>query len=177
MPTDFNLDDAIRKVKDFPVPGILYYDITSILLNPVAFAWCIDEMARRCAKLNINKIAALESRGFLFAAPLAVKLNLPLVMVRKAGKLPGKTISEKYALEYDIAEMEIQISDVDSQDNILIIDDLIATGGTIEATISLLKRQGAHIEEIMGVVGLPALKYQEKLAGYRIQTLINYLHE
>ncbi len=173
----FDLDGAIRKVQDFPIPGILYYDITSVLTNPPAFSWCLDEMERLYRGSSITSIAAIEARGFLFAAPLAQRLALPLVLLRKEGKLPGKTLSADYTLEYGVAKIELHQEDVKPEDRFLIVDDLIGTGGTIEATISLIEQCGAKVEDIFGIIGLPFLGYEKKLASYRVKTLLNYEQE
>jgi len=132
----FDLDSAIRKVPDFPKPGILFYDITSVLANPQAFAYCVEAMEDRYANQTIDAVAAIESRGFLFAAPFAYKRNIPILLVRKKGKLPGKTIAKKYALEYGEAEIEIHIDDIPQGGRVLIVDDLVATGGTLRASRS-----------------------------------------
>ena len=112
MTEGFNLDDAIRKVPDFPKKGILFYDITSILTNPDAFRFCIDSMAEIYEDEGLDAVAAIESRGFLFASPLCDRLSLPLVLVRKKGKLPGKTRTRKYELEYGEAEIEMHEADI-----------------------------------------------------------------
>jgi adenine phosphoribosyltransferase len=171
---DFNLDNAIRKIKDFPKPGILFYDITSIFTNSEAFKWVVDRSMEIYKNARIDAILAVESRGFLFAAPLAYKLGIPLILARKAGKLPGKTIKQSYALEYGEATLEIHVEDIKSGSNVLIIDDLIATGGTLKACISMIEKNGAKVAGIFGVIGLPFLNYGKVLAGYKVDTLINY---
>jgi adenine phosphoribosyltransferase len=108
----FNLDEAIRKVPDFPKKGILFYDITSVLTDPEAFRYCLDSMVKLYKGEDLGAVAAIESRGFLFAAPLCDRLGLPLILVRKKGKLPGKTRSKKYQLEYGEAEIEIHAADI-----------------------------------------------------------------
>jgi adenine phosphoribosyltransferase len=171
---DFNLDSAIRKIKDFPKPGILFYDITSIFTNPEAFKWVVDRSEQLYKNSGIDTILAVESRGFLFAAPLSYKLSVPLILARKAGKLPGKTIKQSYALEYGEATLEIHMEDLKPGSKVLIIDDLIATGGTLKACASMVERSGAKVSGIFGVIGLPFLNYEKFLGGYRINTLINY---
>ena len=177
MKKDFNLDKAIRKIPDFPKPGILFYDITSILTDPDAFRYCIDEMTSLYKDSGINAIAAIESRGFIFAGPLAVSLNLPLVIIRKKGKLPGETYSEDITLEYGIDSIEVHKADIREGMTFLLIDDLIATGGTLKGAINLLSKGGADVKEVFGVVGLPFLNYHKILEGYNIKTLINYHSE
>ena len=168
------LDKSIRRVHDFPKPGILFYDITGVLVNPQAFKICLDTMESWCRQLEIDAISGIESRGFLFAAPLAERLGLPLVLVRKKGKLPGKRYSCKYSLEYGMAEIEAHIDDIKPGQRVVVIDDLIATGGTLQAARSIFEQGGAQVVEFFGVVGLPFLKYQEVLNPTPVRTIINY---
>jgi adenine phosphoribosyltransferase len=177
MPEGFNLDDAIRKVPDFPKPGILFYDITSILTNPDAFRFCVDSMVRIYKNEGLDAVAAIESRGFLFAAPLCDRLSLPLVLVRKKGKLPGKTRAKKYELEYGEAEIEMHEADIPSGGKVLIVDDLIATGGTVKAAADILVEGGAVPAGVFAVVGLPFLHYETFLEGLPVRTLIEYFGE
>jgi len=170
----FNLDDYIRKVPDFPKKGILFYDITSVLASPVAFKFCIDQMVELYKDKNIDAIAAIEARGFLFASPFAIRMGIPIIPIRKKGKLPGVTLSKKYDLEYAQAEIEVHSADVPKGKRILLTDDLIATGGTLNAARSLLVEGGAQVPEIFGVVGLPFLNYQKILDPTPVTTLINY---
>lgn len=168
------LDKAIRRVPDFPKPGILFYDITGILVNPEAFKICLDEMVNLYKDAKIDAIAAVESRGFIFAGSLAEKLGLPLVLIRKKGKLPGETYECSYALEYGTATVEVQKSDVQKGQKFLVIDDLIATGGTLCATKNLIEQGGGEVTDFFGVIGLPALNYEKVLAPCKVTTLINY---
>ncbi|MDR1839255.1 MAG: adenine phosphoribosyltransferase [Treponema sp.] len=170
----FNLDDYIRKVPDFPKKGILFYDITSVLASPVAFKFCIDQMVELYKDKNIDAIAAIEARGFLFASPFAIHMGIPIIPIRKKGKLPGVTLSKKYDLEYAQAEIEVHSADVPKGKRILLTDDLIATGGTLNAARSLLVEGGAQVPEIFGVVGLPFLNYQKILDPTPVTTLLNY---
>lgn len=171
---DFNLDDVIRKIPDFPKPGILFYDITSIMMNPEAFRWVVDKMAEIYRDRKIGAVAAVESRGFIFAAPLAEKMGIPLILVRKAGKLPGETIKRSYELEYGEAVIEIHKADIPSGENVLIVDDLLATGGTLKAAADLLVEGGAQVTDVFSVIGLPFLNYDETLDGLNVTTLIEY---
>ena len=173
----FNLDDAIRKVPDFPKPGILFYDITSILVNPLAFEYCVDSMVKLYKNAEIDAIAAIESRGFIFAAPFCYKLGIPLNLVRKKGKLPGKTVSRSYELEYGTAVLEMHIEDIIKGARYLIVDDLIATGGTVNATIDMLRAGGAIPARAFSVVGLPFLNYQTTIHDVTVDTLIEYFGE
>lgn len=177
MSENFNLDSAIRKVEDFPKKGILFYDVTGIIINPEAFHYCIDKMVELYKDKKIDAVAAIESRGFVFAAPFADRLGIPLILIRKKGKLPGKTYSCKYSLEYGQAELEVQVDDVKEGQNILVLDDLIATGGTLKATEKVLKQGKANVVEFFGVIGLPFLNYEEILSPIPVTTLINYHSE
>jgi len=177
MSAGFNLDDAIRKVPDFPKPGILFYDITSVLAKPDAFRYCIESMVKLYKNAVLDAVAAIESRGFLFAAPLADRLGLPLVLVRKKGKLPGKTISRSYSLEYGTAEIEIHEADIPRGGRVLLVDDLIATGGTLRAAADILVQGGAIPAGVFSVIGLPFLHYEETLRGLEVRTLIEYFGE
>ena len=172
-----NLDDFIRKVPDFPKKGILFYDITSILTTPKAFNYCIDYMIETYKDMNISTVAAIEARGFLFAAPFALRMDIPLVLIRKKGKLPGKTLSKKYSLEYGEAEIEIQSDDIPVNKNVLLMDELIATGGTLAAAREIITECGGIVPEIFGVVGLPFLNYEKVLSPTPVRTLIQYHSE
>jgi adenine phosphoribosyltransferase len=171
---NYDLDSAVRKIHDFPRQGILFYDITSILTNPEAFKFTIKEMVRRYIDAKIDAIACVEARGFVFAAPFAYELGLPLILVRKRGKLPGKVKERKYNLEYGQDFVAIQESDVQPGQNILLVDDLIATGGTIKAAAELIEEMGAHVAGVFGIIGLPFLDYEKVLPNYVVDTLINY---
>ena len=170
----FDLDTAIRKIQDFPKPGILFYDLSSILTNPAAFRFCISKMISLYAGRGFDAVAAIEARGFLFAAPFAAEAGVPLVLVRKKGKLPGTTIGKKFALEYGEDEIQVHVDDVQPGWRVLVVDDLIATGGTIKAAAELLVEAGATGVEVFSVVGLPFLGYEDVLAGYSVTTLIKY---
>jgi len=172
-----NLDDYIRKIPDFPKKGILFFDITSILATPKAFKYCIDKMVEIYKDMRIDAIAAIEARGFLFASPFAYCLGIPVIPIRKKGKLPGVTLSKKYDLEYAQAEIEVHSSDVPRGKRVLLTDDLIATGGTLNAARSLLTEGGAEVPEIFGVVALPFLNYQKILDPTPVTTLIKYHSE
>ncbi|MDR2150483.1 MAG: adenine phosphoribosyltransferase [Spirochaetaceae bacterium] len=171
---DFDLDRCIRKIPDFPKKGILFYDITGILANPQALTHCIDAMVELYRGSTIKAVAAIEARGFLFAAPFALRMNIPLILIRKKGKLPGKVIGKKFSLEYTESEIEIQPDDVPAGADLLLLDDLIATGGTLSAAKELIEKAGAQVPEIFGVIGLPSLHYEKVLPGVRIRTLIQY---
>jgi adenine phosphoribosyltransferase len=169
-----DLDKAIRKIKDFPKPGILFYDITSIFTNPSAYRFVIDRMLETYDGTDIDGVIAIESRGFLIASCFAIERKLPLVLARKKGKLPGKTIAESYALEYGQATLEIHVDDLTPKKKWLIIDDLIATGGTLQAVANMVERQGAAVAGIFGIIGLPFLGYAAKIGKYNPVTLVDY---
>jgi len=170
------IDNAIRRVPDFPKPGILFYDITGLMLNPEAFHETIEAFCDiiRNRKQKVTAIAGLEARGFIFGGAVADKLGIPFVLVRKKGKLPGKTISQEYALEYGTAAIEVHVSDVKAGDNLVLIDDLVATGGTLAAAKLLVEKCGAKVECCMGVIGLPELNFAKVLEGTDVVTLIDY---
>lgn len=169
-----DLDAVIRKVPDFPKPGILFYDITSIFTNPAAFSYVIDQMVDAYRDFQIDGVVAIESRGFLVAGAYCRSTGKPLVLARKKGKLPGKTISQSYALEYGEATLEMHVEDVVANHRYLIIDDLIATGGTIEAVAAMLTRQNAQVAGVFSIIGLPFLPYKSRLAAFEVKTLIEY---
>jgi len=171
---DYDLDRAIRKIPDFPKPGILFYDITSILTDPKAFGYCVDRAVAFCQQSAAAAVAAVEARGFLFAAPVARRLEIPLVLVRKKGKLPGETYRASFTLEYGEDEIEVHKADVPTGKRIVLMDDLIATGGTIRAAAELFSSAGAEVCGIFAVVGLPFLDYREVLKDYNVGTLIQY---
>jgi adenine phosphoribosyltransferase len=174
MPENNPLDSAIRKIPDFPKPGILFYDITGILVDPKAFSYCIDRMMELYAGEKLDAVAAVESRGFVFASPFAYRRGIPLILLRKKGKLPGKTYSVRFALEYGEDVLEMHTSDVKRGMRVLLVDDLVATGGTLNASAKLLEMGGASVSGIFGVVGLPFLNYDKVLEGRRVTTLIQY---
>jgi adenine phosphoribosyltransferase len=169
-----DLDAAIRKVPDFPKPGILFYDITSIFTNPAAFKFVVDSMMDHYKGLDVDGVIAIESRGFLLGSCFAVNRGLPLILARKKGKLPGKTVAVSYDLEYGSATLEIHEADLALGKRWLIIDDLIATGGTLSAVAQMIEGRGGEVLGIFSIIGLPFLKYGEKIGKYNPKTLIDY---
>ncbi|MGP1576690.1 MAG: adenine phosphoribosyltransferase [Treponema sp.] len=174
---DTLLDSAIRKIPDFPKEGILFYDITGLLINPEAFRYCLDTLTSLYKNEKIDAVAAIESRGFIFAAPFADRLGIPLILIRKKGKLPGKTYSCSYSLEYGEATIEVHASDIKKGQRILLLDDLIATGGTLNAARKMINQGGAEVAGFCGVIGLPFLKYDKLIGDLPVKTLIEYESE
>ncbi|GAB3475948.1 adenine phosphoribosyltransferase [Marinomonas epiphytica] len=165
---DFYIKSLIKTVEDWPKDGISFRDITPIFSDPKGMRMVVDAYIHRYIDADITHIACIDARGFLVAAVLAYELQKPLILIRKKGKLPGKTISESYQLEYGEAELEIQEGAVSEGANILLFDDLIATGGTLFAAISLLTGQGANIKEVAAIIDLPDLDGSEKLRAANI---------
>jgi adenine phosphoribosyltransferase len=159
-----NLKTHIRGVPDFPKPGILFYDISTLLAHPQAWQETLERMANLLRPLNPDVIAGIESRGFLIASPLAVMMNKSLMMVRKKGKLPGKTILHSYDLEYGSDTIEIQDDAVKPGQRVVVLDDLLATGGTLQASINLLQKAKAEVVGAACVVELTFLKGRDKLS-------------
>lgn len=164
----------IRNIPDFPKPGIQFKDIESITENPDAFAYVIEQFAQAAQAYEIDKILALDARGFLFGAALAHAEKLPLVMARKKGKLAGDCVSESYALEYGDAEVELQRTAISANDKVLIIDDLLATGGTAKAAASLVAKVGATVELFAFVMELDGLNGRQQLGDVDITSLIHF---
>lgn len=166
------ISSAIRVIPDFPKPGILFQDITTLLLDTKAFKDTIDLFVERYRDQNITVVAGVEARGFIFGPPIALAIGAKFVPMRKPNKLPGEVISEEYSLEYGTDKMEMHVGAVQAGDRALIVDDLIATGGTLGAAIKLLERVGVHVVECACVIELPDLKGREKLGGKSLFVLI-----
>lgn len=172
--TTDELRSLIREVPDFPKPGILFYDITTLLKVPDAFREVIDRMAEQVGKTEVDVVVGMESRGFIFSAPLAYRLGAGFVPVRKLGKLPAETIEVEYELEYGTATLEIHADAITRGQRVLIVDDLLATGGTVLGTIELVKRLGGEVSGLSFMVELGALNGRAKLEGFEIHTLLTY---
>ena len=172
-----DLDKKIRKIPDFPKPGILFYDITSVFVDPEAFGYVMNTLLKIYENTPIDGVVAIESRGFLLGSPFALTKGVPLVLARKSGKLPGDTVRQAYSLEYGEETLEIHTSDLTPGKKWLIIDDLIATGGTLEAVAKMIETCGAEVAGIFSIIGLTFLKYDEKIGKYDIRTLIDYDNE
>lgn len=169
-----NIKERIRTVPHWPIEGVMFRDITTLLQDPEAFRKTCDILYKRYKKLKIDKIVAIDARGFIFGAVLAYKLNIGFVPVRKAGKLPHKTISESYTLEYGESVVEMHKDSIEKGEKILVVDDLIATGGTISAATKLVERLEGEIVECVFVVELPDLKGREMIKKYKIFTLTEF---
>lgn len=169
-----DLKDHIREVPDYPKPGILFYDISTLLAHAEAWNETIERLAVIIEKEKPDVLAGIESRGFLLAAPLAMRLGLGFIMVRKKGKLPGKTISYTYDLEYGSDTIEIQEDAIESGQRVVLLDDLLATGGTMEAAVALLRKTGADVRMAACIIELNFLKAREKFNDLPITTLIQY---
>ena len=168
-----DLAQIIRKVPDFPKPGILFYDISTILNDAAAWRSAVDQLAERVVGFRPTLLAGIESRGFVFAAPLAYKLGLGFVMIRKVGKLPGTVVSHAYDLEYGSDTLQIADGMVRSGAAIVLVDDLIATGGTARASVELLRKVGARVTGAVFLVDLPDLGGRARL-GVPSEALLSF---
>jgi adenine phosphoribosyltransferase len=168
--------NSIVTVPDYPKPGIMFRDITSLLAEPKAFQKVQQALVNQYQNKEFDVIIGTESRGFIFGAPLALELGLPFVPVRKPGKLPRETVSQSYQLEYGEDILEIHKDAIKEGDKVLLIDDLLATGGTIEATVKLVNKLGGNATDVAFVISLPELGGEERLAdlGLNILKLVEY---
>lgn len=171
-----NLKEHIRSIKDYPKKGILFRDITTLIKNEKAFSETIDQIIERSKKYKIDKIAAIESRGFVFASAVSYLLKKPFILLRKKNKLPADVHSVDFELEYGTATIEMHKDSVEQDENILIIDDLIATGGTAEAAAKLVEISGGKVCCFIFVINLFDLKGSDNLIknGYKVENLINF---
>jgi adenine phosphoribosyltransferase len=172
--TDIQLTDYIRSIRDFPQPGILFRDITPLLASPAALRETVQQLAERFRGRQIDVVAAAEARGFIFATPLALELNAGFVPVRKPGKLPFDTHAFHYELEYGQDSLEIHIDGVGQDQNVLLVDDLLATGGTMDACCQLVERAGANVVACAFVVELTSLGGRKRLQPHETVSLIQY---
>jgi adenine phosphoribosyltransferase len=172
--TQSPLADLIRNVPDFPIPGIQFKDITTLLRNGPAFKQVIDLFVERYRDRKVDAVVGIESRGFILSAPLAYSLGVGLVPVRKPGKLPAVTYSVEYELEYGTNKLEIHRDSFAPGARVLVIDDLLATGGTIRAACELVEQAGAEVEEVAFMIELEFLHGREKLEKYPVFSLIKY---
>lgn len=169
-----SLRERIREIPDFPKPGILFYDITTVLKDPVAYKESIDLMLAPYAGEAIDLVVGMESRGFIFSAPMAYQLGAGLVPVRKLGKLPAETITVEYALEYGSNTLEIHRDAIGPGQKVLIVDDLLATGGTVKGTIELVERLKGEVVGLAFLVELDFLKGRDRLEGRRVTSVVQY---
>ncbi len=173
MPT-LLAEALVRDVPDFPKPGIVFKDITPILQDPAAFQEVVDRFAERATELQPDVIVGIESRGFIFAAPVALSLARPLALIRKIGKLPHSTIQEEYSLEYGTSTIEIHEDAILPGQRVLVIDDLLATGGTARAAAALVEKLGASVAGFAFLIDLTFLDGRSVLAGYEVRSFIDY---
>ena len=169
-----DLKKIIRNIPDFPKPGILFYDITTLLSNKAAFAQTIDALAEEFKDKKIDSVVAVEARGFIFGGALAHKLGAGFIPVRKKGKLPWKTNAATYQLEYGTDTLEMHNDAIRPGERILIVDDLLATGGTVKAVTELINQQGGKVAGIAFAIELTGLKGKDKLKDYPVYSLLKY---
>lgn len=172
--SEFDLKSVIRDIPDFPKPGILFKDITPLLQSPKGMKAALDRLAAPFKNAGITAVAGMESRGFIFGVPVAERLGVGFVPVRKPGKLPAETVSEEFSLEYGTDTLEIHKDALGKGDKVLIIDDLLATGGTAEATVKLIEKLGAQVIGMGFVIELAFLEGKKKLGNTDVHSLITY---
>ena len=176
MTKAIDLSAAIRSIPDYPKPGIIFRDITTLLGDPVAFRQAVDELVKPYQGLGVDKIAGIEARGFILGGALAHQLGAGFVPIRKKGKLPHQTVRIAYSLEYGVDEMEMHADAVKPGERVILTDDLIATGGTAEGAVKLLRQQGAEIVSACFVIDLPDIGGRKKLEalGVEVRTLMEF---
>jgi adenine phosphoribosyltransferase len=172
-----DLKSHIRNVKDFPKEGIMFRDITTLLKNPEAFGYTLEELFNFTKDLKINKVVGIESRGFIFGSVLANKLNCGFIPVRKPGKLPAEKVSISYSLEYGEDKLEIHKDAIQSGDKVLVHDDLLATGGTMNAVCQLIEKLGGEVVQISFIIELSFLNGRDKLKPYDVRSIVQYTDE
>lgn len=168
------LKNKIRDIPDFPKPGIIFKDITPLVKDPATLRLAVYQLIHPFLGREITAVAGMEARGFIFGSLAAWEMGLPFIPLRKPGKLPYDVQSVSYDLEYGSAELEVHIDAVDSSDNVLLIDDLLATGGTARASCELIEKLGARVEACVFVVELDFLAGREMLQGYEVHSLLHY---
>jgi len=171
-----DLKEYIRSIPDYPKKGILFRDITTLIKNEKAFAYCIDQIVKKSKQFQFNKIAAVESRGFIFASAVSYILNKPFILLRKKNKLPAETHSIDFELEYGTATIEVHKDSINKEDSVIIIDDLVATGGTADAAAKLIKISNGKVAGFIFVINLFDIGGCNKLIkqGYKVENLINF---
>lgn len=168
------LEEYVRSIPDFPEPGIIFRDITTVIQDPDGFKLAIDELLKKLDGVDFDVVVGLESRGFIFGAPIAYAKNKGLILVRKKGKLPCETVECSYELEYGSATVEMHKDAIKKGMKAVIVDDLIATGGTLEAGIKLVEELGGEVVKVLSLIELAGLNGREKLKGYDVETVICY---
>ena len=168
------IEEYVRSIPDFPEPGIIFRDVTSVLQDADGLHMAIDKMQELLADTEFDVLAGAESRGFIFGMPIAYNLHKPFVPIRKKGKLPRETVSVSYDLEYGSAEIEMHKDSIKPGQKVVIVDDLIATGGTIEAAIKLVEQLGGEVVKVVFLMELAGLKGRERLNGYDVASVICY---
>ncbi len=168
------MEEYVRAIPDFPEPGIIFRDVTSVLQDPDGLKLAIDSMTGLLDGVEFDVIAGTESRGFMFGVPIAYQLGKGFVPVRKKGKLPCETVCAKYDLEYGSAEIEMHKDAIKPGQKVVLVDDLIATGGTLAASIQLIEQLGGKVVKVILLMELAGLKGREKLAGYEVASVITY---
>lgn len=169
-----DLKSLIRDIPDFPKPGIMFRDITTLLRDPQGLSYTIDSLAEKCSGMSVDYVVGMESRGFIFGAPLAYKMGIGFIPVRKPGKLPGAVHFAEYELEYGVDRLEMHKDAMTTGSRVLIVDDLIATGGTAAATANLLEQAGCELVGFAFIIELQALGGRQKLPDVPIVTLVEY---
>jgi len=171
-----SIKSKIRTIENYPIKGVMFRDITTLLKDPEGLRDSINKLVDRYKDINIDKIAAIESRGFIIGAPLAYLLNVGLVLIRKPGKLPAETIDQDYKLEYGTDRIEVHVDAIEKGEKILIVDDLIATGGTAEATVRLVQKMKGDIVECCFIIDLPDIGGRNRLEnmGQKVFTLCEF---
>ena len=168
------IKSLIRTIPDVPSPGIMFRDITPLLADPVGLELAISSLASFCAAAKPHKVVGVEARGFIFAAPVAVRIGAGFVPVRKPGKLPWTVVSESYSLEYGTDTLEIHADAVGEGDSVVIVDDVLATGGTAAATIRLVEGLGAQVAGLVFLIELPALGGRNLIEGYAVSSVLSF---
>ena len=168
------IEEYVRSIPDFPEPGIIFRDITSVLQDADGLQLAIDSMIKLLDGVDFDVVAGTESRGFIFGVPIAYEMHKPFVPVRKKGKLPCETISQSYDLEYGQATIEMHKDSIKPGQKVVLVDDLIATGGTIEAAIKLVEQLGGEVDKVIFLMELAGLKGRERLKGYDVASVITY---
>ena len=168
------LEDYVRTIPDFPEPGIMFRDVTSVLQDAEGLHLAIDKMQEMIADLDYDVVAGAESRGFIFGTPIAYNNNKPFVLIRKKGKLPCETVEMEYELEYGTATIEMHKDSIKKGQKVLVVDDLIATGGTTEAMIRLIESLGGEVVGVCVLMELAGLNGRERISGYRLDAALTY---